>query len=55
MLMMHVKVLSKPASAEQTAWVDAKNIFGVRPLDAITGTNEQALWVLSQVDHWLQK
>jgi hypothetical protein len=28
-LMKHVKSLSKPASAEQTAWVELKNIFNI--------------------------
>lgn len=50
--MKHVKALSseKPASAEYTAWVEAKNVFGKLPL-----TGEQALWVNAEVDHLLQK
>ncbi len=50
--MKHVMVLSseKPACAEQTAWVEFKNVFGGLPL-----TNTQATWLATQVDQWLQK
>lgn len=50
--MKHVMVLSseKPACAEQTAWVEFKNVFGALPL-----TGDQALWVATQFDQWLQK
>ena len=50
--MKHVKVLSseKPACAEQTAWVEFKNVFGALPL-----TNNRAEWLATQVDQYLQK
>lgn len=50
--MKHVKVLSttKPACAEETSWLEFKNIF--RRLDL---TNEQGAWLGAQIDNWLQK
>lgn len=50
--MKHVKVLSteKPARAEETAWLEFKNIF--RRLNL---TVEQQAWLDAQVDNWLQK
>lgn len=53
--MKHVKVLSNsmPAPAEETAWVDLRNILGKGPGSVLTG--EQSFWLNAQVDHWLQK
>jgi hypothetical protein len=50
--MKHVKVLSntKPVCAEQTSWLEFKNVF--RKMD-FTGT--QQAWVGSQIDDYLQK
>jgi hypothetical protein len=54
--MKHVKVLSssKPANAEQTAWVELKNLVsvftGLRPLSA-----RQSEWVATQWDDFFQK
>lgn len=50
--MKHVKVLSteKPAFAEETSWLEFKNIF--RRLNL---TGEQQDWLDAQVDNWLQK
>lgn len=50
--MKHVKVLSitKPASAEQTAWLEFKNVFRRLDLSGI-----QQLWLGSQIDDYLQK
>jgi len=50
--MKHVKVLSsqKPASAEYTAWVELKNVLGLRPL-----SGEQPGWVATQWNDLLQK
>lgn len=50
--MKHVMVLSntKPACAEQTAWVEVKNIFGGLAL-----TPQRSQWLGSQIDDYLQK
>lgn len=49
--MKHVKVLSteRPARADETAWVELKNIFGPLKL-----RSEQATWLLALIDSWLQ-
>lgn len=49
--MKHVKVLSNetPVQAQQTAWVELKNIVGGLPL-----TTPRANWLVAQVDQKLQ-
>lgn len=59
--MKHVKVLSKPVCAEETAWVQLKNVlnfFGpLRPLNLNTGNpaQSQANWVAEQWYNYLVK
>lgn len=48
--MKHTKMVSKPARAEQVAWVEFKNIFGPLPL-----RQDQAGWLVSLIDNALQK
>jgi hypothetical protein len=56
--MKHVKHMSKPVTAEQTALVDLKNVFGFNlgfadfssPL-----TTTQARWVLDEINNALTK
>lgn len=50
--MKHMKVLSseKPVQADETAFVQFKNVFGTLPL-----SNAQAVWVASLIDQRLQK
>jgi len=50
--MKHMKVLSteKPVQADETALVQAKNIFGTLALTPAQGT-----WILSEIDQALQK
>jgi hypothetical protein len=49
--MKHMKVLTneKPAQADEVAWVELKNIWGPLKLRP-----EQARWLLSAIDNWLQ-
>jgi len=49
--MKHVKVLSNemPVQAQETAWVELKNIVGGLPL-----TSQRAGWLVAQVDQKLQ-
>lgn len=66
-LMKHVQVLSsqKPAKAEETAWIQLKDIIGnnytapalggfVGPV-ASNMSGEQSGWLAAQFDNWLQK
>ncbi|HOD52642.1 MAG TPA: hypothetical protein PLM14_06050 [Candidatus Hydrogenedentes bacterium] len=57
--MMHVKNLSKPAKAEQTADVTLKNIIGpiagVSLLGDETLTEEQRNWMWDQINDALSK
>lgn len=48
--MKHVKVLSNemPVQAQQTAWVELKNIVGVGPGSALTA--QQAGWLAGQIN-----
>ena len=56
--MKHVTIVSKPAKAEQTAWVDLKNVFGfdlgfVDLSSPLSG--DQARWILNEVNNALTK
>jgi hypothetical protein len=52
--MKHVKVLSKPASAEQTSWLEVKNVVSLIGLP-IPLSARQANWLATQWDDLLQK
>ena len=61
--MKHVKVLTveKPARAEEVAWIQLKDILGtnkfgnpnINPLGNMS--QQQARWLITQFDNWLQK
>jgi len=56
--MKHVTIVSKPAKAEQTAWVDLKNVFGfdlgfVDLSSPLSG--DQPRWILNEVNNALTK
>jgi len=56
--MKHVTIVSKPAKAEQTAWVDLKNVFGfdlgfVDLSSPLSG--DQARLILNEVNNALTK
>ena len=59
MPMKHVKVLSKPSVAEETAWVELKNLvslFGVIPVNPNAGPRpNQADWIWTQWNNYLSK
>lgn len=58
--MKHVTIVSKPAKAEQTAWVDLKNVFGfdlgfVDLSSPLSEDGSQARWILNEVNNALTK
>lgn len=58
--MKHVTIVSKPAKAEQTAWVDLKNVFGfdlgfVDLSSPLSGDGVQARGILNEVNNALTK
>lgn len=52
--MKHVKVLSSPAAAEQTSWLEVKNVVSLIGVP-IPLSGRQADWVATQWDDLLQK
>lgn len=48
--MKHTKMLTKPAKAQEVAWIQLKDIIAPTQL-----SDTQAMWLAAQWDNWLQK
>ena len=53
--MKHVKAMSKPATADQTAWLSLKNICCLIKGGEDCIEDAQAFWIVAVIDSWLQK